>query len=66
MSSLLDIEAATQTLTRDQKRALFVFLAQQLKADDLASAAPRIFSKESIYEWIAEDEADMSKLRDDA
>lgn len=63
MSTLAEIEAATEALTPEQKQELFLFLAARLRANgDLPPA--REFSREQIEAWIADDEAGMRRFRE--
>jgi hypothetical protein len=59
MSTLMEIEAAADTLPVEQKEQLLLFLATRLRAARTTVPEPRELSREVIEEWIAEDEADM-------
>lgn len=63
MSTLAEIEAATENLTPEQKQELFLFLAARLRASG-ELPAPREFSREQIESWIADDEAGMQRFRE--
>lgn len=63
MSTLTEIEEATETLPPEQKQELILFLAASLRADGALVPPPRRFSKEEMAGWIAEDEADMERFR---
>ena len=61
MSTLLEIEAAADSLPTEQKEQLLLFLATRLRAAGATMPEPRQLSREEIEEWIAEDEADMQQ-----
>jgi hypothetical protein len=64
MSTLAEIESAVDALPPAQKQELLLFLVARLRAQgDLP--APRQFTGQQIQAWIAEDEADMKRLRDE-
>lgn len=63
MSTLAEIEQAADTLSPEQKQELILFLAARLRADGAQMPMPRKFTKEEMAAWIAEDEADMERLR---
>ena len=63
MSTLLEIEAAADSLPTEQKEQLLLFLATRLRAARATAPAPRQWSREVIAEWIAEDEADMQQFQ---
>ena len=56
MSTLAEIEAAVDALSREQKEELFLFLAARLGAGTLPLVPPREFSREQMEEWVADDE----------
>ena len=65
MSTLTEIEAAAETLSPEEQRELFLFLAARLRAGRDAGSAPepRRFTPERMADWVARDEADMARLR---
>ena len=64
MSTLAEIEAAADALTREQKQELLLFLAARLRAQGGRPPEPRKFSREQIEGWIARDEADMQRFHE--
>ncbi len=56
MSTLAEIEAATEQLRPEEKQELILFLAARLRATGAEMPPPRSFSNEQIQQWIAEDE----------
>jgi hypothetical protein len=65
MSTLAEIEAAVETLPANEKEQLLFFVAQQLRGEAAPLPEPRKFSKEQMDAWIAEDEEDMRRFRED-
>ncbi|MFN0133732.1 MAG: hypothetical protein ACKVW3_14535 [Phycisphaerales bacterium] len=63
MSTLREIEAAADALPPAQKQELLLFLAARLRAEAGQLPAPRKFSRERMNAWIAEDDADMKRVR---
>ncbi len=63
MSTLIEIEAAADSLPVEQKEQLLLFLATRLRAAGATLSEPRQLSREEIAEWIAEDEADMRQYQ---
>ncbi len=63
MSTLAEIEAATDALPPEQKQELFLFLAARLRGAGQLPP-PREFSREQIEAWIADDEKGMQRFRD--
>ncbi|MCX7423435.1 MAG: hypothetical protein NT013_28405 [Planctomycetia bacterium] len=63
MSTLAEIEMAADSLPAEQKQELLLFLATRLRAAGARLPEPREFTSDQISGWIAEDEADMSRLR---
>ena len=63
MSTLMEIEAAADSLPVEQKEQLLLFLATRLRAARASVLEPRELSREMITEWIAEDEADMQQFQ---
>jgi len=64
VSTLAEIEVAVDQLPLEEKQELLLFLATQLRAERCSLPEPRKFSKEEMEAWIAEDEADMRRLRE--
>jgi len=64
MSTLAEIEAAADALPPAQKQELLLFLAARLRAQIGQLPAPRKFSREQLNAWIADDDAEMGRLRD--
>lgn len=63
MNTLAEIEKAADALPPDQKQELLLFLAARLRAGGARLPEPRKFSREQIAGWIAEDEADLERLK---
>jgi len=57
MSTLLEIEAAADTLPPEQQQKLMLFLATRLHAAAGPLPSPRDIPREQLERWIAEDEA---------
>ena len=66
MSTLAEIEAAAEALPAEEKQELLLFLAARLRAERAHSPEPRKFTREQMAAWIAEDEEDMRRLREEA
>lgn len=66
MSTLTEIETAADKLSPEHKQELLLFLAARLRAPGARPPEPRKFSKEQMAAWIAEDEEDMRRLREEA
>jgi len=64
MGTLAEIEAATETLPDKEKQELLLFLAARLRASAGPLPLPRKFIREEMVAWIAEDEEDMRRLRE--
>jgi hypothetical protein len=64
VSKLEEIEAATETLPPEQKQELLLFLVTRMRSQGATLPEPRKFSREQMAGWIAEDEADMARFRD--
>jgi hypothetical protein len=64
MSTLTEIEVAADRLLPEEKQELLLFLATRLRAERGTLPEPRKFTKEEMAGWIAEDEADMRRLRE--
>ena len=62
MSKLEEIEAAAESLGRNEKQQLMLFLATRLRTQGAVVPEPRKFSRDQIAAWIAEDEADMRRF----
>ena len=65
MTTLAEIESAADALPVEQKRELLLFLAARLRADRASLPEPRDFTRGQIEAWIAEDEEDMRRLREE-
>lgn len=65
MGTLAEIEAAADALPPEQKQELLLFLATRLRGAGQLPP-PRKFSREQVASWIAEDEAEMRRLRKNA
>ena len=63
MSTLVEIEAAADSLPSEQKQELFLFLAARLRGAGQLPP-PREFSREQIESWIADDESGMRRLQE--
>ncbi|MFZ4574853.1 MAG: hypothetical protein ACOYN0_10680 [Phycisphaerales bacterium] len=64
MSTLSEIESAVDALPAAEKQELLLFLAARLRAESGRLPAPRKFDRAQVDGWIAEDDADMKRLRD--
>ena len=62
MSTLVEIEAAADSLPVEEKEQLLLFLAKRLRSTGAVLPEPRQFSRQEIAEWIAEDETDMRQF----
>jgi hypothetical protein len=65
MSTLAEIEAAAAALPPKEKQELMLFLAARLRADGAEMPEPRKFSREQMAAWVAEDEADLRRFREE-
>jgi hypothetical protein len=63
MSTLGEIEAATDRLSQEEKQELLVYLLQHFRRTDAELPAVREFSQEQTDSWIREDEAEMERFR---
>jgi hypothetical protein len=66
MSTLAEIESATDALLPEQKEELLLFLAERLRVERSDAPQSRKFSKTELQGWMAEDEADMVRFRESA
>ena len=66
MSTLSEIEIAADSLPPEQKQELILFLASRLRSNGAQLPSPRQFAPQEIASWIAEDEADLKRFREDA
>ncbi len=64
MRTLTEIEAAADQLPPEEKQELLLFLAVRLRKEGGSLPEPRRFTREEMAAWIAEDEADMCRLRE--
>ena len=64
MSTLAEIEKAAEKLPQAQKQELMMFLGAKLRAERAGIPEPRQFSREQVQSWVAEDEADLKRLRE--
>ncbi len=62
MSTLIEIEAAADSLSSEEKEELLRFLPMRLRKDR-AMPQPRIYSDEELATMLAEDEADGERFR---
>lgn len=63
MSTLAEIENAAEKLSIEEKEELLLFLAARLRGQRQKMPPPRRFGREQVGAWIAEDEADLQRLR---
>jgi len=63
MVTLAEIESAAAGLSPAEKQELMLFLASRLRAEGALLPEPRTFTPDEMAGWIAEDEADMQRLR---
>jgi hypothetical protein len=64
MSTLAEIEKAVEQLPSRQKQELMLFLGAKLRADRAGLPELRQFSGERVQSWVAEDEADLKRFRE--
>ncbi len=63
MTTLAEIERAAEALSATEKQELLLFLATRLRGERMKAPESREFTQEQLSAWIAEDEADMQRLR---
>jgi len=63
MNTLAEIETATEILSAAEKQELLLFLAIRLRGERLGLPAARRFVQGQVASWVAEDEADLQRLR---
>jgi hypothetical protein len=63
MSTLAEIEQATENLAPQEKERLLLFLAGKLRQQRAATPEPRAFNSEQIAAWISQDEVEMEQFR---
>ncbi len=64
MTTLAEIQAAAEALAPEEKQELILFLATRLRGSGVNLPPPRKFSAEQLAAWVAEDEAEMQRLRE--
>ncbi|MEJ0090389.1 MAG: hypothetical protein WDM80_11680 [Limisphaerales bacterium] len=64
MSSLAEIEQAAAALSPQQKQELMLFLGARLRVERAGLPEPRQFSREQVQSWVAGDEADLMRFRE--
>jgi hypothetical protein len=64
MTTLAEIESAAVALSPAEKQELMLFLASRLRSEGATLPEPRAFTRDEMATWIAEDEADMRRLRE--
>jgi len=64
MSTLAEIEQAAEKLSPQEKQELMLFLGARLRTDGVRLPAPRRFSREQVQSWIAEDDAELRRFRE--
>ena len=63
MTTLAEIENATDALTPAEQQELFFRLCAKLRRSGGPMPEPRTFTREQIEEWVAQDEEDMRRFR---
>jgi hypothetical protein len=58
----IEIEAAADALSPEQKQELMLFLAARLRANGAKMPEPRAFSPDEIANWMARDETDLERF----
>lgn len=64
MTTLAEIESAAVALSPAEKQELMLFLASRMRSEGATLPEPRTFTRDEMAAWIAEDEADMRRLRE--
>ncbi len=64
MRTLAEIQAAADALSPEDKQELILFLAARLRRSGVKLPPPWKFGAEQLSAWIAEDEAEMQRLRE--
>ena len=64
MNTLAEIEAAVDSLPREGKRELLLYLVTQLRVTG-ESPPPRDLAREQIEAWIADDELGMTRFHEE-
>ena len=62
MSTLAEIESASDSLSAEEKEELLRFLAMRLRQERVAPE-PRLYSAEEMAAMLAEDEVDGARFR---
>ena len=62
MTTLAEIERATDALPPEEQSELLMYVAERLRAVGPQLPEPRMFTAEQIATWIAQDEADAKEL----
>jgi hypothetical protein len=63
MKTLPEIEAVVDALPAADKQELLLFLAARLRQQAGSLPAPRKFTAEQLGAWLAEDEAELKRYR---
>lgn len=64
MSTLAEIEKTAGKVMPQRKQELFLFLGAKLRTERAGLPQPRKFSGEQAQSWVAEDEADLKRFRE--
>ena len=64
MTTLAEIETAADALSPEQKEELLLFISVRHSSQRARLPEPREFSREQIAAWMAEDKADMDRIRE--
>ena len=64
MSTVAEIEDATELLPRKEQEELFFFLVKKLRADGAKMPETTLYSSDQVEAWVAQDEADMQAFRE--
>lgn len=62
MSTLIEIESAAAALSAGEKAELLLFVAKQLRSEQIPLPEPRLFTSEQLQAWMDEDEEDMRRF----